>query len=113
MVEINTRYQEKLSSTRVQHAAQIGEFLRKESQARLDHYQHSAVSNCQTERSVTDPRDFGWSVATEAPPSPYGTMPNDSYKEHSQYHGTERGQGSEVRVPYPHGRVYNSSGAQF
>lgn len=92
MVEINRRYQEKLSSLRVQHAARVGEFLRKESQARLHQYQQAAY--------LTDPHDHGW--------PPYGTMP------HKDHHGAKRSQGPEpVRVPYPHGRVYNNSGSRY
>lgn len=113
MIEINTRYQEKLSSIRVKHTAQIGEFLRKESQARLHHYQQAAASTHQMERGPTGPSDYGWSVATEAL-RPYETMPNNAFREHHhQHHGAERRQGSEERVPYPHGRVYNNSGASF
>ncbi|KVI06232.1 hypothetical protein Ccrd_015411 [Cynara cardunculus var. scolymus] len=97
MVEINRRYQEKLSSLRVQHAAQVGELLRKESQARLHQYQQEVGAEITTH--LTHPHDYGW-------PRPY--MP------HTDHHGAKRSQGPEpVRVPYPHGRVYNNSGSRY
>ncbi|PWA53994.1 hypothetical protein CTI12_AA439580 [Artemisia annua] len=77
MIEINTQYQERISSLRVQHAARLGELLRKESQARLNHYQQAAISTHKTERGPTEPRDYDWSTSTEAPRR-YGTMSNDS-----------------------------------
>ncbi|GJX42839.1 hypothetical protein Tco_0257829 [Tanacetum coccineum] len=79
MLEINTQYQERFSSLRVQHAARLGELLRKESQARLNHYQQAAISTHKTERGPTEPRDYDWSMSTEAPRR-YGTIPNDSHK---------------------------------
>ncbi|KAI3748484.1 hypothetical protein L6452_11580 [Arctium lappa] len=97
IVEINRRYEEKLSSLRVHHAARVGEFLRKESQARLHQYQQQQEEAAY----LTDPHDHGW-------PRPYGTMP------HRDHHGAKRSQGPEPgRVPYPHGRVYNNSGAHY
>nr|GEV55190.1 hypothetical protein [Tanacetum cinerariifolium] len=79
MLEINTQYQERFSSLRVQHAARLGELLRKESEARLNHYQQAAISTHKTERGPTEPRDYDWSMSTEAPRR-YGTIPNDSHK---------------------------------
>ncbi|KAL4576693.1 hypothetical protein LXL04_012791 [Taraxacum kok-saghyz] len=73
IVEINTRYQENLSSLRVRHESRVGEFLQKESQTRVYRYQQAANANVMKERG---PHDYG---------GPYGTIPDESYREHPQY----------------------------
>ncbi|KAI3520322.1 hypothetical protein L1887_09669 [Cichorium endivia] len=110
IVDINTRYQEKLSSLRAQHTSRIGEFLHKESQTRLHHYKQTAM----TERGPTDTRDYGWAMGPGPDARrPYGTMPDEPYREHPRYYEAMRSQSSELRVPYPHGRDYNNSGARY
>ncbi|XP_023767717.1 uncharacterized protein LOC111916308 [Lactuca sativa] len=118
IVEINMRYQENLCSLRAQHASRVGEFVGKESETRLHHYQQAA--NAMTERGPPG----GMAREARRRYDNYGAIPDESsYREyqhqhqHPQYREHSRepmtSQGYESRVPHPHGRVYNNSGAHY
>lgn len=116
IIEINTRYQEKLSALRAQQANRREEFLRKESQARLSQYQQAGMSNnlnsgLQGAGGYSGTVDSG--ATAEAAYRNYPSAHLDSHRDRPQYTGGGRTQVSEGRVPYPHGRVYNNSGGRY
>lgn len=109
MIEINTKYQEKLQAMRAQQASRRQAFLHKESQTRLHHYHQARMSHY----SNTDSQDasgYG-SEAVAATSTAYdGYTPGrfEPYREQPQSIGG-RTQATEARVPYPKGRIYNGS----
>ncbi|KAF6169982.1 hypothetical protein GIB67_034374 [Kingdonia uniflora] len=122
--EVNTIYQEKLASLRVQHASRRDEFLRRESQARQHQYQQAGATQYQNPNAGTrDPHPQGYGGSTEAageaPRRGFASGQLDSYRERAQYlEGASRNsQGStrnnhgyeSSRGPYPGGRVYNNN----
>ncbi|KAJ4849637.1 hypothetical protein Tsubulata_017747 [Turnera subulata] len=115
IIEINTRYQEKLSALRAQQANRREEFLRKESQARLTQYQQAGMSTYPS-TGLQDARGYSGTAvagaAAEAHQS-YPTSQFDSYRDRPQFAGGGRTQGTEGRVPYPEGRVYNNAGGRY
>ncbi|KAJ6900900.1 hypothetical protein NC652_026866 [Populus alba x Populus x berolinensis] len=117
IIEINTRYQEKLSALRVQQANRREEFLHKESQARLSQYQQSSMGHYPN-TGLQDTR--GYSVAAAAGSTGggethrgYASSQFESNRERPQYGVGGRAQGNEGRVPYPEGRVYNNAGTRY
>ncbi|KAJ6717436.1 hypothetical protein OIU79_005588 [Salix purpurea] len=117
IIEINTRYQEKLSALRVQQANRREEFLHKESQARLSQYQQSSTSHYPN-TGLQGTR--GYSVAAAAGSTGggethrgYASSQIESYRERPQYGAGGRAQGNEGRIPYPEGRVYNNAGTRY
>ncbi|KAL9388320.1 hypothetical protein Peur_016925 [Populus x canadensis] len=117
IIEINTRYQEKLSALRVQQANRREEFLHKESQARLSQYQQSSMGHYPN-TGLQDTR--GYSVAAAAGSTGGGETHRghassqfESNRERPQYGAGGRAQGNEGRVPYPEGRVYNNAGTRY
>ncbi|XP_061986620.1 uncharacterized protein LOC133705437 [Populus nigra] len=116
IIEINTRYQEKLSALRAQQANRREEFLRKESQARLSQYQQASMSH-NPNTGLQDARGYSGAAAT-GPISAgethraYASSQFESYRGRPQYGGGGRAQGNEGRIPYPEGRVYNNAGAR-
>ncbi|XP_052310907.1 uncharacterized protein LOC18101294 isoform X3 [Populus trichocarpa] len=116
IIEINTRYQEKLSALRAQQTNRREEFLRKESQARLSQYQQASRSHYPN-TGLQDARGYSGAAAT-GPISAgethraYASSQFESYRGRPQYGGGGRAQGNEGRIPYPEGRVYNNAGAR-
>eukprot|EP00258_Populus_trichocarpa_P007342 XP_002311929.3 uncharacterized protein LOC7486877 [Populus trichocarpa] len=116
IIEINTRYQEKLYALRAQQANRREEFLRKESQARLSQYQLASMSHYPN-TGLQDARGYSGAAAT-GPISAgethraYASSQFESYRGRPQYGGRGRAQGNEGRIPYPEGRVYNNAGAR-
>jgi len=116
IIEINTRYQDKLSALRAQQANRREEFLRKESQARLSQYQQASMSHYPN-TGLPDARGYSGAAAT-GPISAgethraYASSQFESYQGRPQYGGGGRAQGNEGRIPYPEGRVYNNAGAR-
>ncbi|XP_010263065.1 PREDICTED: uncharacterized protein LOC104601440 [Nelumbo nucifera] len=112
--EINSQYQEKLTSLRARHASRRDEFLRRESQARQQQYQQAGMSHYQNNTGPSDPQGYGGSVAAAGEPhGSYGMGQFDSYRERAQLLGGTRGHGFESRGPYPGGRAYNTGGRYY
>uniref|UniRef100_A0A5B7BA73 Uncharacterized protein n=1 Tax=Davidia involucrata TaxID=16924 RepID=A0A5B7BA73_DAVIN len=112
IIEINTQYQEKLSSLRSRQTSRIEEFLRKESQARLHQYQEAGMGHHPPNNTgPIDPHGYSRAAAIEAHRA-YATGQFESYRERTPFLGGGRSQGTDARVPYPEGRVYNNSGAR-
>lgn len=112
VTEINTRYQEKLSSLRTDQANQREEYLRKESQDRLRQYQQPEVGHHTIQTGTGDHHSYNGASVAEARGS-YGSGQNDLYRERSPFFGGGVGQGTEARIPYPEGRAYNNTGARY
>ncbi|GAB4836210.1 hypothetical protein Ancab_001126 [Ancistrocladus abbreviatus] len=114
IVEINNDYQENLSALRARHASRREEFLRRESQARLQQYQLATMNHYQNNTGPSDVghRGFGGApapgpgVVSGEAPLPYGGGQFDSYRQHPESFG--RGGRMQARVPTPGGRVYNT-----
>lgn len=114
MIEINTQYQEKLLSLRAHQANRREEFLRKESQARLQQYQQTAMNHNPKNTGRGDAQSHSSRAAATAEEArqAYAISQFDSSREQPQYPSRRRGQSTEGRVPYPSGRVYNT-GARY
>ncbi|XP_073304717.1 uncharacterized protein [Primulina huaijiensis] len=101
LIELNDKYQEKLSTLRAQQASRRKEFLGKELEERQRQYQQTETGN------------------------PWITnVPNDPHSYAGTYHSAHAGrperasfprwsQGAEERVPYPRGRDYDQTGARY
>ncbi|XP_057980735.1 uncharacterized protein LOC131166314 [Malania oleifera] len=113
IVEINMRYLEKLSSLRARHANLREEFLRKESQARLHQYQQAGMSLYPNNTGLSDAHGYGGAAAAAAAEDAHRAYAFESYRERGQFLGHGRTQGTEARVPYPGGRVYNTGGRYY
>ncbi|XP_059665857.1 uncharacterized protein LOC132311777 isoform X2 [Cornus florida] len=114
IIEINTRYQEKLSSLRAKQANRGEEFLHKELQARRHQYQQAEMDHHLTNTAPRDPYGYGGAAAAEAQAHrAYSADRFEPYREQTQFLGAGISQGTEGRVPYPHGRVYNNAGARY
>ncbi|KAL2549127.1 hypothetical protein Fot_10657 [Forsythia ovata] len=113
IMEINNKYQEKLSVLRAKQANRREEFLRRESEARLQQYQQAGTNHLLARTSPNDPRGYGAAV----PPRPYPTGHTDHFNSHrdqSPFPDVGGNQGTEGRVPFPQGRVYsNASGHTY
>lgn len=114
IIEINTRYQEKLSALRAQQANRREEFLRKESETRLHQYQQAGLSS-HPNSGLQDVRGYGGTAVAVSAGEIHGyrTGSFESQGDRSHFTGGRRTQGSEVRVPYPEGRVYNTSSQYY
>ncbi|KAA8539060.1 hypothetical protein F0562_025752 [Nyssa sinensis] len=112
VIEIITQYQEKLSSLRTRQASRIEEFLCKESQAHLHQYQEAGMGQHPPNNTgPIDPHGYSRAAATEAHRA-YATGQFELYREQTPFLGGRRRQGTDARVPYPEGRVYNNTGAR-
>ncbi|KAJ6349831.1 hypothetical protein OIU78_006096 [Salix suchowensis] len=116
IIEINTRYQDKLSALRAQQANRQEELLRKESQARLSQYQQASMNHYRN-TGLQDARGYSGAAATGPisggeTPRAYASSQYESHRERPQFSGGGRAKGNEVRIPYPEGRVYNNAGAR-
>ena len=116
IIEINTRYQDKLSALRAQQANRQEELLRKESQARLSQYQQASMNHYRN-TGLQDARGYSGAAATGPisageTPWAYASSQYESHRERPQFSGGGRAKGNEVRIPYPEGRVYNNAGAR-
>lgn len=112
IMEINNKYQEKLSVLRAQQANRREEFLRRESEARLQQYQQAGTNHLQARTGPNNPQGYVPAV----PPQPYPTDHRDHINIYGQspFLSVGGNQGTEGRVPYPQGRVYgNSSGRSY
>ncbi|CAI9773082.1 unnamed protein product [Fraxinus pennsylvanica] len=107
IMEINNKYQEKLSVLRAQQANRREEFLRRESQARLQQYQQAGMNYLLDRTGPNNPHGHVPAV----PPQPYPTGHMDRINSYSQspFPGVGGNRGTEGRVPYPQGRVYNNA----
>ena len=106
IIELNTKYQEKILALHSQQAARREEFLRKESQARLNQSQQAGL-NHYPNTGMRDSHGTPVAAAAEAHQA-YAASQFDSYRERQHMLGSGRTQGTE-RVPYPSGRVYNNA----
>ncbi|KAM7526744.1 hypothetical protein LguiA_016646 [Lonicera macranthoides] len=126
IIEINTKYQEQVSSLRARHNKQREEYLRKESEERLHQYHQTGIVHHLIKSGASDPRGYGVAPAAAAAEAhrSFGTGQYDSYRERSPFLGGGISQGAEARVPYPEGhlearvpypegRVYNNAGARY
>ncbi|KAJ7974815.1 Ubiquitin carboxyl-terminal hydrolase [Quillaja saponaria] len=104
LLEINTKFQEKISALRAQQSARREEFLRKESQSILHQYQQGGKNHY----SGTGLPDAHGHISIPVN-RPYATGQFDPHREQSQYLGSGRTQATEARIPFPAGRVYNTS----
>lgn len=113
IIEINTKYQEKLLALRSQQNAQREEFLHKESQARLNQYQQAGVTH-HPNTGIHDAHKTPVAAVAEAQQD-YATSQYESYKERQHLLGSVSGRtpGAEARVPYPSGRVYNNAARHY
>ena len=116
IIEINNRYQDKLSALRAQQANRQEELLRKESQARLSQYQQASMNHYRN-TGLQDARGYSGAAATGPiiageTPRAYASSQYESHRERPQFSGGGRAKGNEVRIPYPEGRVYNNAGAR-
>lgn len=119
--EISSQYQEKLLAIRARQSAHREEFLRAESQVRLQKYQQTNMN------SYPNGADPGMSYGGYGslgpdpgmggePHRPYGRGQYDSYRDRPHYPGPGGGRGRggyDTRGPYPGGRAYNSGGRNF
>lgn len=107
IMEINNKYQEKLSVLRAQQANRREEFLRRESEARLQQYQQAGMNYLLDRTGPNNPHGYVPAV----PPQPYPAGHMDRINSHSQspFPGVGGNRGTEGRVPYPQGRVYNNA----
>ncbi|XWS65382.1 hypothetical protein CRYUN_Cryun05aG0108100 [Craigia yunnanensis] len=114
IIEINIRYQEKLSALRAQQANRREEFLREESKTRLHQYQQAGISS-HSNSGLQDACGYGGTAVAAAAGETrgYNTGPFESYRDRSHFTGGGRTQRPEAMVPYPKGRVYNSSSEYY
>lgn len=112
IIEINAKYQEKLSSLRDRQASSREQFLLKESQDRLQKYHQAAISDHQSRPVSVDPRCYGGVAPVEVQRS-YETGQYDFYRERPPSVAGERILETEGRVPFPEGRVYNNARARY
>ncbi|XP_027189074.1 uncharacterized protein [Cicer arietinum] len=110
MIEINTEFQEKLSSLRALQETRREEFLHKESEARLNKYQHGKRNHYP---SMKDSQGYLCPSTTftagEATSSGRFHVGESTKCLTSTSNGVKRSQRNETRVPLPPGRVYNNS----
>ncbi|TKY51773.1 ubiquitin carboxyl-terminal hydrolase 8 [Spatholobus suberectus] len=112
ILEINTEYEEKLSSLRALQATRREEFLRKELQARLNQYHEGKRKYCP---NMKVPDAYGYVcpptfTAGEAIGSRFhGAIEYKHDGERTLRSSSGRSKGSEAKVPLPPGRVYNNS----
>ncbi|OVA07192.1 hypothetical protein BVC80_1289g117 [Macleaya cordata] len=125
--EINAKYHVKLTALRAQHASRRDDFLRRESQARQNHYQQAGMSHYPNTTGLNDPHGYGGptaaAVAAAAAEAAVGEGRRayaagsqfDSYRERAQYLEEARNHGFEstTRGPYPGGRVYNNNARYY
>jgi len=113
IMEINTRHQEKVSALRAKQATAREEFLHKELQARLNRYQQPGTTNYRNPGLHDAHGYFGASVAVAEAHRDFATSQFESYRELPSVLRREKTQGTEIRVPYPSGRVYNNAARNY
>lgn len=114
IIEINTRYQEEVTALRAKQVTQREELFRKESQTRFNQYLQAGRPHY---RNTGVPNAHGYAEIPVAVPAEahqdFATSQLESYRELPQVLGSGRTQGSEVRVPYPSGRVYDNAARYY
>ncbi|XP_073120885.1 uncharacterized protein [Henckelia pumila] len=105
LIEINNKYQEKLSSLRAQQASRRKEFLGKELEERLLQYQQAETGNPLITNAPNDPHRYAGTYHSARA----GHL--DSYRERAPF--PRWSQGAEGRVPYPRGRDYEQTGTRY
>ncbi|KAG8371103.1 hypothetical protein BUALT_Bualt13G0052000 [Buddleja alternifolia] len=114
---INAQYEEQLVSLRARHASRREEFLRRESQARQQQYQHVAMEQYPNSGISHSDLSRGYNNAgTEPAGEPHGAYNSDyydSYRERGRFPGNVRDQGFEPKVPYPRGRSYDTGSRHY
>ncbi|KZV55256.1 hypothetical protein F511_06733 [Dorcoceras hygrometricum] len=107
LIEINDKYQEKLSSLRAQQTRRRKEFLGKELEEILRRYQQAETGNPMITNVPNEPHRYAGSYHT------YHSAHDghlDSYRERASVFRWS--QGADGRVPYPRGRDYDQTGAR-
>lgn len=126
--DINTQYQEKLLALRARQANYRDEFLRKESLARQQQYQHASMSHYASNSTAGEQHGYN-PTAAGTPPVAAGGAYGEAHRgyasgqyesfsdrpDYPEFHdgGRGRGRSSEQRAQYPGGRAYNSGGRRF
>ncbi|PWZ57411.1 hypothetical protein Zm00014a_020972 [Zea mays] len=126
--DINTQYQEKLLTLRARQANYRDEFLRKESLARQQQYQHASMSHYASNSTAGEQHGYN-PTAAGTPPVAAGGAYGEAHRgyasgqyesfsdrpDYPEFHdgGRGRGRSSEQRAQYPGGRAYNSGGRRF
>ncbi|TXG73507.1 hypothetical protein EZV62_002086 [Acer yangbiense] len=118
---INARYEEQLVALRARHGSHRDEFLRKESQARQQHYQkammdHYPNSGAGPGDCPGDPHGYSGPAAAPAVGEGYRAYNSDhydSYRERARFLGGPRDHGFEPRGQYPGGRVYDTGSRYY
>ncbi|KAL2506947.1 hypothetical protein Fot_30594 [Forsythia ovata] len=107
---INIQYQEQLAALRARHATRRDEFLQRESRARQQQYQQTAMDQySNSHMGTSDPH--GYNVRTSPAGDPnraYSADQYDSYRERSRFSGSARDQGFEPKV-----RVYDTGSCYY
>ncbi|KAK3205565.1 hypothetical protein Dsin_019611 [Dipteronia sinensis] len=118
---INARYEEQLVALRARHASHRDEILRKESQARQQHYQNALMDHYPNSGAGPGDRPgdpHGYSGHASAPAvgegyRAYNSDHYDSYRERARFLGGPRDHGFEPRGQYPGGRVYDTGSRYY
>lgn len=105
LIELNDKYQEKLSTLRAQQASRRKEFLGKELEERQLHYQNAETGNPWITNVPNDPHRYAGTYHS----AHAGHL--DSYRERASF--PRWNQGAEGRVPFPKGRDYDQTGARY
>nr|CAB3496354.1 unnamed protein product [Digitaria exilis] len=137
--EINMQYQEKLLALRARQANYRDEFLRKESLARQQQYQHATMNHYANNAAAGEQLGYhptalpgeqhGYHPTAAATPAGAGGAYGDAHRayasgqyeslsdrpDYPEFHGGGRGRGRgfEHRGQYPSGRAYSSGGRRF
>ncbi|KAH7561324.1 hypothetical protein ACOSQ2_016238 [Xanthoceras sorbifolium] len=114
---INAQYEEQLVALRARHASRRDEFLRKESQARQQHYQQAMIDHYPNSGAGPgDPHGYSSPAAAAAVGDGYRAYNSDhydSYRERARFLGGPRDHGFEPRGQYPGGRVYDTGSRYY
>ncbi|ESQ42162.1 hypothetical protein EUTSA_v10014324mg [Eutrema salsugineum] len=120
---INTRYEEQLAALRARHTGKREEVMRKESQARQQHYKQqtmgmmdqyhpNAVGGANLMPSGHPQGYIGNAqdpaAVADAPSRSYGSDRYEAYGERTRFQGGTRDHGFESRGQYPGGTVYDT-----
>lgn len=115
LMEINTKYQEKLVAMRARQANKREEVLRIESQARHNEYQKKQQQQAHMvgyQSNVRPPEPHGYGPPGGPISRGYGAASGSEFE--SAYGDQARDRGyQQPRGPYPGGRAYNSDGRYF
>ncbi|KAL3520928.1 hypothetical protein ACH5RR_019077 [Cinchona calisaya] len=108
IVEINNKYQEKLSALRARQAIQREKVLHKESEARLHQYQTAGTGQSPTRMGTSEPHGYAGPTISHTHQGHAPAQFNYLGEGH-QYPGRDTNQGTSGRIPYLGGRVYKNA----